>query len=32
MSQHVSEQKISVKLLESNGRIYFFQPDAGCGD
>jgi hypothetical protein len=29
MSQHASEQKISVNLLESNGRIYFFQPDIG---
>ena len=29
MSQHASDQKISVNLLESNGRIYFFQPDIG---
>jgi hypothetical protein len=29
MSQHASDQKISVNLLESNGRIYFFQSDIG---
>jgi hypothetical protein len=29
MSQHASDQETSVNLLESNGRIYFFQPDIG---
>lgn len=29
MSQHASDQGIGVNLLESNGRIYFFQSDVG---
>jgi hypothetical protein len=29
MSQYASDQRISVNLLESNGRIYFLQPGIG---